>query len=68
MMVCIVDVLVAAGGIPSWKTFLIEEEDSRSQRNTIEQLKNTLEDKSTHRKRINRKWNFQEEQSAHKKR
>jgi hypothetical protein len=37
--VVIVDVLVASGGIPSWTTFLREEEDSRSQRMTIEQLK-----------------------------
>jgi hypothetical protein len=60
--------LVAAGGIPSWTTFLREEEDSRSQRKTIEQLKNTPEEKSTHRKRIKWKWNFQEEKSAHRKR
>jgi hypothetical protein len=38
----IVDILVAAGGIPSWTTFL-RVEDSRSQRKTIEQLKNTPE-------------------------
>jgi len=35
--------LVGAGGILSWTTFLREEEDSRSQRKTIEQLKNTPE-------------------------
>ena len=40
-----VDVLVVAGGIPSWTTFLREEKDSRSQRKTIEQLKNTPEEK-----------------------
>jgi hypothetical protein len=60
--------LVAAGGIPSWTTFLREEEDSRSQRKTIEQLKNTPEEKSAHRKRIKWKWNSQEEKSAHRKR
>jgi hypothetical protein len=40
------------GGIPSWTTFIREEEDSKSQRKTIEQLKNTLEEKSTNRKMI----------------
>jgi hypothetical protein len=38
--------LVAAGGIPSWTTFLREEEDSRSQRKTIEQVEEHLEEKS----------------------
>jgi hypothetical protein len=46
------------GGISSWTTFLREEEDSISQRKTIEQLKNTLEEKSTHRKIIKWKYNF----------
>jgi hypothetical protein len=31
-----VDILVAVGGIPSWTTFIREEEDSISQRKTIE--------------------------------
>jgi hypothetical protein len=32
----VTDVLVVVGGIPSWRTFLREEEDSRSQQKTIE--------------------------------
>jgi hypothetical protein len=47
-------VLVTAGGIPSWTTFIREEEDSRSKRKTIEQLKNTLEENLAQRKKI--KW------------
>jgi hypothetical protein len=61
-----VDVLVATGGIPYWITFLREEEDSRSQRKTIEWLKNTPEEKSSHRKIIKWKFNFQEEKSTHR--
>jgi len=53
-----VDVLVEVGCIPSWKIFLGEEEDSISQRNTIEKLKNTPEEKSSHRKIIKWKYNF----------
>jgi hypothetical protein len=62
-----VDVLVAAGGIPSWTTFLREEEDSRSQRKTIEHLNNTPEEKTDHKRIIKKKYTFQEEKSAHKK-
>ena len=56
-----VDVLVATRGIPSWIIFPREEEDSRSQRKTIEWLKNTPEEKSSHKKIIKWKFNFQEE-------
>jgi hypothetical protein len=65
-MVRNVDVLVVTRGIPSWKTFLREEEDSRSQRKTTEQLKNTPEEKSSHKKIIKWKYNFQKEKSAHR--
>jgi hypothetical protein len=58
--------LVAAGGIPSWTTFLREKKIPRSQRKTIEQLKNTPEEKLAHRKIIKWKYNFQEEKSTHK--
>jgi hypothetical protein len=60
--------LVVAEVIPSWTTFLRRKEDSRSQRKTNEQWKNTPEEKSAHGKRIKQNYNLQEEKSAHRKR